>query len=331
MSSDSIGNNTDISGALSSLNIGDNNESNNNGETTIIICANCGKEGGDNMNTCNKCKMVHYCNLACKKKHKSKHKKKCDRRVAELFDVELFKDPPREECPICMLPLANDPDQSHFKSCCGKVICYGCIYAILIEANQRGKKRENNLCPFCREPPESSNKESIKRLNKLMENGNAEAFNVLGLCFAFGTHGMPRHRAKAHALFLKAGELGCADAYCNLGIAYRQGEGVEIDMKKATHFFELAAMSGDVCARHRLGVIEGQAGNDQRAMKHFTIAARAGDSKCLENVKKGFIAGLVTKNEYESTLRAYHESQMEMKSEAREKIADIMAQRQPVN
>ena len=164
-----------------------------------------------------------------------------------------------------------------------------------------------------------------------MENGNAEAFNVLGLCFAFGTHGMPRHRAKAHALFLKAGELGCADAYCNLGIAYRQGEGVEIDMKKATHFFELAAMSGDVCARHRLGVIEGQAGNDQRAMKHFTIAARAGDSKCLENVKKEFIAGLVTKNEYESTIRAYHESQMETKSEAREKIADIMAQRQPVN
>ena len=45
MSSDSIDNNTDISGALSSLNIGGNNESNNNGETTIIICANCGKEG----------------------------------------------------------------------------------------------------------------------------------------------------------------------------------------------------------------------------------------------------------------------------------------------
>ena len=41
----------------------------------IITCAACGKEGeDDNMNICNKCKMVYYCNVACKKKHKSKHK-----------------------------------------------------------------------------------------------------------------------------------------------------------------------------------------------------------------------------------------------------------------
>ena len=80
MRSDSIGNNTDISGALSlsSLNIGGNNESNEENN----ICANCGKEGGDNIvNTCNKCDLVQYCNAACKKKHRSKHKKKCDKRV----------------------------------------------------------------------------------------------------------------------------------------------------------------------------------------------------------------------------------------------------------
>ena len=40
------------------------------------ICAACGKEGNSSdMNTCNKCKMVKYCNAACKKKHRSKHKK----------------------------------------------------------------------------------------------------------------------------------------------------------------------------------------------------------------------------------------------------------------
>ena len=73
----------------------------------ITTCAACGKEGdAESMNICNKCKMVHYCNVACKKKHKSKHKKKCDRRVVELHDEALFKDPPpQEECPICMLPL----------------------------------------------------------------------------------------------------------------------------------------------------------------------------------------------------------------------------------
>ena len=33
----------------------------------IITCANCGKEDSDVTNTCNKCKMVMYCNAACKK------------------------------------------------------------------------------------------------------------------------------------------------------------------------------------------------------------------------------------------------------------------------
>src|SRR6056300_1356105 len=82
-------------------------------------CASCGKKGG-NLNTCNKCNMVKYCNAACKKKHRSKHKKACERRVAELHDEELFKEPPpREECPICFMTTMT-AGQSTFKSCCGK-------------------------------------------------------------------------------------------------------------------------------------------------------------------------------------------------------------------
>jgi len=50
----------------------------------VSICGNCGKKGNsDDMNTCNKCNEVKYCNAACKKKHRSKHKKVCERRVAE--------------------------------------------------------------------------------------------------------------------------------------------------------------------------------------------------------------------------------------------------------
>jgi len=66
------------------------------------ICANCGKEGSDVTNTCNKCMMVKYCNASCKKKHRSKHKKQCDRRIAELHDEALFTIPPKEDCQICL-------------------------------------------------------------------------------------------------------------------------------------------------------------------------------------------------------------------------------------
>ena len=107
-------------------------------DSSTTNCAACGKEGG-NLNTCNKCKMVQYCNAACKKKHRSKHKKACERRVAELHDEELFKEhPPRDDCPICFLPLPFGERQATFSPCCGKVICCGCIVAMIKEPRGRG-------------------------------------------------------------------------------------------------------------------------------------------------------------------------------------------------
>jgi len=95
----------------------------------MSTCANCGKEGNScDMNACNKCKSVKYCNAACKKKHRHKHKKACEKRVAELHEEALFKDPPPpDECPICMLPLPLDASQTDFETCCGTVICHGCF------------------------------------------------------------------------------------------------------------------------------------------------------------------------------------------------------------
>ena len=84
-------------------------------------------------------------------------------------------------------------------------------------------------------------------------------------------------------------------------------------------------------ARHILGLLEGNAGNDERAMKHFMVAARAGDNESLDKVKQGFMEGYVTKDDYAGTLRAYHESQTEMKSEARDKAADFQARRAALN
>ena len=76
-------------------------------------------------------------------------------------------------------------------------------------------------------------------------------------------------------------------------------------------------------ARHNLGCIEYEAGNLQRATKHWIISAKAGLEIALGAVKKGYMSGLgcVTKDEYESTLRAYHERQKEMKSGQREEAA----------
>ena len=294
---------------------------------TITLCANCGKgeESVGDLKACTACKMVKYCNRDCQIAHRPQHKKTCKKRAAELYDEGLFKDPPpREECPICMLPLPLNRGQTNYQLCCGKIICFGCIHAMVTEDIRRGKKNEEvGMCPYCRTPHFSSEEEDIKRMMNLMEKGNADAFQVHAGHYAQGIKGMPQDWTKANELLLKAGELGCAEAYSKLGYSYDYGRGVEADKKKAKHFYELAAMKGDVHARHNLGCVEGQAGNMDRAYKHFMLAARSGYHESLDEIKEGFMAGLVTKHEYGNTLRAYQTRVDEMESEARDKATMI--------
>ena len=294
-------------------------------EGTITTCGNCGKgeESAGELKACMACQMVKYCNRDCQIAHRPQHKKACKKRAAEIHDEALFKEhPPREDCPICFLPLGLDPRESAFKSCCGKVICLGCIYAMDEEAHGRGKI---GLCAFCRKPQSTSAEEDIKRMKKLMEADNALAFYNFAGFYDMGTMGMPQDFLKANEFLLKAGELGCHQAYHNLGNYYRYGRNVEVDKKKATHYLELAAMSGSAAARHNLGYMEVEARNHHRAYKHFILSAKAGYKISLDSVKIGFNEGSITKDEYANTLRAFQQRQNEMKSDMRDKAAHIRA------
>lgn len=50
------------------------------------------------------------------------------------------------------------------------------------------------------------------------------------------------------------------------------------------------------------------------------ISAGTGHDESLDKVKLGFRNGIVTKDEYEGKLRAYHNSQLEVKSDTRDKV-----------
>lgn len=262
--------------------------SNNTDTDTINMCANCGKEGGDSLKACTACFMVEYCNRDCQISHRKQHKKECKKRAAELYDEKLFQEVEPEECPICLLPMPIRGDDTTVESCCGKRICTGCSFAIYMS---EGK----NICAFCRTPSTTSSEEHIKRLNKLMKKGNGEAFAMIASYYTRGV-GMPQNIIKANELCLKAGELGCADGYYNLGVNYNNGVGVERDKKKSKHYYELAAMMGSVTARYNLGCLEGQAGNDQRAYKHCILAARAGHGDSLDIIKQMFMQGVIAKD-----------------------------------
>lgn len=260
------------------------------------------------------------------------HKQKCTGCAAVMYqDEKLFKEPPpRKECPICMLPLPINANGRNYKYCCDQTICTGCTYAMLLENHLALDHSELNeevgICPFCRDPRAGSLDKGIKELNKHIERGSANACFALGGMYDKGVYGMPQDYAKANELFLKSGELGCAEAYNNLGHNYENGLGVEVDEEKTIEFYELAATKGDVNARHNLGVLELQNDNVKRAMKHFIIAARTGGTESLDVFKQGFMSGFVSKDEYEETARTCQTQQDGMKSDMRDKAVQMQLQ-----
>jgi len=145
----------------------------------------------------------------------------------------------------------------------------------------------------------------------------------MGCNYSDGGLNLPSDHTKALELYHRAADLGNAQSYYNIGIAYRIGRGVERDEKKAEHYYELAAMGGIVTARYNLGVIEGNSGNMDRALKHWMIAVKGGDYNSLKNIKILFSGGNATKDDYANALRLYQAYLDEIRSDQRDKAAAV--------
>ena len=107
----------------------------------------------------------------------------------------------------------------------------------------------------------------------------------------------------------------------NIGHAYYNGKGVERDEKMAKHYLELAAMEGTVIARGNLGANEYNAGNFDRALKHYMIAVRGGHTKSLKVIQRMYKEGHVTKDHYANALRSHQAYLNEIQSDQRDKAA----------
>ena len=289
--------------------------------------------------------VVKYCNAYCQKNHWATHKTACKLRAAELHDEALFKDPPqKEECPICFLPmphallavislplatissipiydyseakkeLASMGTEIYYSCCCGKSVCQGCIYSFCSAGN-------HDKCPFCKaERMSKTDEEEIEELMKRVEVNDAGAIYVLGSYYTHGQLGLLQDLEKAIELYARAAELGNRKAHKNLGDIYHRGG----SLKKAKFHYEAAAMGGDEVARCNLGTMENKSGNMEQAIKHFTIAASAGCFTAMHALRTFFERGLVSRESIDSTLKAYNNSCVEMRSEARDSYISVM-------
>ena len=154
-----------------------------------------------------------------------------------------------------------------------------------------------------------------------MKVGDPFAMHNLGNYYRDGRYGYPQDYTKGLGLYHRAGKLGNAASYLHIGYAYDRGEGVEVDKKKANHYYELAAIGGSVVARHNLGVDEENASNFDRALKNYMIAVRSGYDESLNVIKGLYSEGYATKEDYTKALQSYQDYLGEIKSTQRDEAA----------
>jgi TPR repeat protein len=97
--------------------------------------------------------------------------------------------------------------------------------------------------------------ETAKWWRKAAEQGYVKAEFNLGLLYKNGD-GVTQNYAEAVKWFRKAAEQGQAEAQFNLGLMYDNGEGVTEDDAEAVKWYRKAANQGSAAARKSLGLMK---------------------------------------------------------------------------
>ena len=290
-------------------------------ETDLVCCANCGVAEVDEikLEDCDGCDLVKYCGDNCKEVHREQHEEECKKRAKELHDKKIFTPPDGShygECPLCFLPMPLDTEKTTFKSCCSNTICDGCCHAHYI-------KNGSKSCPFCREPLSDKEENEKQMMERVKANDPAAMYQMGVDRYDEGDHDT------AIEYWARASELGDINAHYQLADSYSKGEGVEKDEENAVYHYEKAAIGGDPVARYWLGCIESRNGNNERAVKHFIIAANSGYEVSMKVLWEYYKDGDITKEDLDATLRAHKAAIDEMKSPERE-AAEAWRERQRV-
>ena len=253
----------------------------------------------------------------------------------ELEGADLFAPlPPTEDCAICFVPLSRVNFEKCYQACCGKEICYACYKENEASINKQNEEKSAGkkvalTCPFCREPePTSDGREYLRQqLQARCLQNDPVALGLAGKAYRDGEDGTPKDDLKALDYFIRAVELGSGAACNGIGHGYYEGNGVAVDIERAALFQRIGALRGHIIARNHIGFSEYiDLGNHEIGIRHWKIAAEAGDQASLNQLRDIYNADgkmpgreFISKDYLESTYRACHDAQMEVASEEREK------------
>ena len=251
----------------------------------------------------------------------------------ELEGADLFAPlPPTEDCAICLVPLSRIKSEAFYQACCGNTICRACAVeheeSINKQTEENAGKKLAFTCPFCREPvPTYVNTElEYARLQARCVQNDHIALKLVGVLYRNGSRHTPKDGLKALDYFIRSVELGSPEACGCIATGYKKGDGVAVDKEKSAFFERIGALRGDIYAQHNIGVTEYYSGNHEIGIRHWKIAAEAGYQGSLNALRRIYNANgkkpgkeFISKEYLESTYRACHAAQEEVKSEEREK------------
>ncbi len=129
--------------------------------------------------------------------------------------------------------------------------------------------------------------EAVKWFRRAAEQNLAQAQYNLGVCYRDGD-GVAKDEAEVVKWFRKAAEQNYTDAQCNLGFCYAHGDGVTKDEVEAVKWYRKAAEQNDAGAQNNLGFCyaegQGVTKDEVEGYKWFLLAAGQGFDPAKENV-----------------------------------------------
>lgn len=135
---------------------------------------------------------------------------------------------------------------------------------------------------------------ALKEWMPLAEGGDATSQYNVGVMFREG-QGLPQNYSQAMIWLLKSAEQGHADAQYSLGVMYHEGRGTPQDDKHAVDLYLMAAEQGHVHAQYNLGISyhEGQGVDPDfaKSIIWFRKAAEQGNADALNTMGHLYFKG----------------------------------------
>ena len=242
----------------------------------------------------------------------------------------------RDECPICyhVLPLANC--DSVYMSCCGKVICQGCIVGreraqvkesgFIIEGKTPEDKQFmlilkhwSGLCPFCRAEYPANEEEVVQRLNARISIRNDEDYTIalvgLGSCYLEGKHGLPLNYGKAEEIFQQAYDLGNPTAASDLVDLYERHYPDQKE-KMMKYLLRGETLGNIACMQFLINLAIESKNHREISRLCMKVARLGGDTQ--QNLMSCYENQVLSKDDLAATLRAHQAVQDETKTARRE-------------